>query len=102
MKNYYDELEVSKYASKEVITKAYKVLAKKYHPDMANENQKQEAEERFKKISVAYETLSNENSRKAYDEELARLEPEIDQEEYQKLVRTNQLLQQELQQLKLK
>ena len=46
MKNYYDELEVSKNASKEVIEKVYKVLAKKYHPDMNQGDSKKEAEEK--------------------------------------------------------
>ena len=40
MRNYYDELEVSKTASKEVIEKLYKVLAKKYHPDITKETDK--------------------------------------------------------------
>ena len=102
MKNYYDELEVSKNASQEVITKAYKVLAKKYHPDMVEESHKQEAEEKFKKISEAYETLSNKTSRDSYDEELKRLQPEVNVDDYQRLVKNNQLLQQELQQLKAK
>lgn len=47
----------------------YKFLAKKYHPD-ANPDNKQEAEEKFKEISEAYEILSNEEKRKEYDEEL--------------------------------
>lgn len=37
MKNYYEILEVNENASKEVIDKAYKVLAKKYHPDLQEE-----------------------------------------------------------------
>lgn len=44
MKNYYEELEVSRNASNEIISRAYKVLAKKYHPDTTTEN-KQLAEE---------------------------------------------------------
>ena len=62
MKNYYDELEVSRNASQEVISRAYKVLAKKYHPDTTTED-KNIAEEKFKQISEAYETLSNEQKR---------------------------------------
>ena len=69
MKNYYEILEVNKNASQETIAKVYKFLAKKYHPD-ANPDNKQEAEEKFKEISEAYEILSNEEKRKQYDEEL--------------------------------
>ena len=69
MKNYYEILEVNKKASQETISKVYKFLAKKNHPD-ANPDNKQEAEEKFKEISEAYEILSNEEKRKEYDEEL--------------------------------
>lgn len=69
MKNYYEILEVSETASKEVIEKVYKVLAKKYHPDVNPEDIK-EAEEKFKEISEAYEVLSDDTKRKAYDIEL--------------------------------
>lgn len=73
MKNYYEILEVNKNASQETIAKVYKFLAKKYHPD-ANPDNKQEAEEKFKEISEAYEILSNEEKRKEYDEELHNYE----------------------------
>ena len=69
MKDYYKILEVNKFASQEVITKVYRTLAKKYHPDSNPENI-QEAEEKFKEISEAYEILSDEEKRKAYDAEL--------------------------------
>ena len=69
MKDYYQILEVNKSASPETISKVYKFLAKKYHPD-ANPGNSQEAEEKFKQISEAYEILSNEEKRKKYDEEL--------------------------------
>lgn len=70
MKNLYDVLEVSRYASNEIIEKAYKTLAKKYHPDLQEAEKKQEAEEMMKKINEAYSILSNEQSRKEYDEKL--------------------------------
>lgn len=103
MKNYYDELEVNKNASPEVINKAYRVLAKKYHPDMAEANQKQAAELKFKRISEAYEILSNEEKRKAYDEELARIEAkQPTSAQYNNLVNSNQELQHEVNNLKSK
>lgn len=70
MKNYYEILEVNETASQEVIERVYKLLAKKYHPDMNLDNPK-EAEEKFKEVTTAYETLSNSDKRKKYDEELA-------------------------------
>lgn len=57
MKNYYKILELKEGASEEEIKKAYKKLAKKYHPDL-NQNNK-EAEAKFKEISEAYEALMN-------------------------------------------
>lgn len=86
MKNYYDELEVSKTASKEVIQKVYKVLAKKYHPDTTNEVDKQLAEEKFKAISEAYEILSDDEKRKSYDLELENSNPTISYEDYLSVV----------------
>lgn len=70
MKNYYEILEVNETASQEVIERVYKLLAKKYHPDMNLDNPK-EAEEKFKEVTTAYETLSNPDKRKKYDEELS-------------------------------
>lgn len=82
MKNYYDELEISKNASQEVIEKVYKVLAKKYHPDMNQGDNQKEAEEKFKTISQAYEILSNPEKREKYDLELQHTNPTISYEEY--------------------
>lgn len=70
MRNYYEILEVDIKASKEIIDKAFKVLAKKYHPDTQEENKKAWAEAKFKEINEAYEILSNEEKRKEYDAEL--------------------------------
>lgn len=70
MKNYYEILEVDIRASKEIIDKAFKVLAKKYHPDTQSEDKKEWAEAKFKEINEAYEVLSNEDSKKDYDAEL--------------------------------
>lgn len=70
MKNYYEILEVDVKASKEIIDKAFKVLAKKYHPDTQNDNKKTWAESKFKELNEAYEVLSNEDKRREYDIEL--------------------------------
>ena len=69
MKNYYEILQVNEKASKEVVSKVYKMLAKKYHPD-ANPDNKEETAEKFKEISEAYEILSNDEKRTEYDKEL--------------------------------
>lgn len=100
MKNYYDELEVSKNASKEVIEKVYKVLAKKYHPDMNQGDAKQEAEEKFKKISEAYEVLSNEEKRKKYDLELESSSPNISLDDYNNVINERNTLINELNSVK--
>ena len=92
MKNYYDELEVSKTASKEVIEKVYKTLAKKYHPDITNETNKQAAEEKFKNISEAYEILSDDEKRRKYDIELEESNPTVSYEQYMELIRENDSL----------
>jgi DnaJ-class molecular chaperone len=64
-KNYYDILGVAKDASEEEIKKSYRRLARRYHPDV-NKGDKS-AEEKFKEISEAYETLSDKEKRKQYD-----------------------------------
>ena len=100
MKNYYDELEVSKTASKEVIEKAYKVLAKKYHPDITQEADKKIAEEKFKIISEAYEILSDDEKRKKYDLELEQSSPNISYEDYMNMVNERDSLNNSLNNLK--
>lgn len=64
-RDYYEILGVSKGASSDEIKKAYKKLAKKYHPDL-NPGDKS-AEEKFKEINEAYEVLGDEKKRKKYD-----------------------------------
>lgn len=66
-KNFYDVLGVKQDAAQEEIKRAFKTLAKKYHPD-ANKGNKRH-EEKFKEISEAYDTLGNAESRKRYDME---------------------------------
>ncbi|MGL4949386.1 MAG: molecular chaperone DnaJ [Anaeroplasmataceae bacterium] len=62
--DFYDTLGVSKTASADEIKKAYRSLAKKYHPDV---NKDANAEAKFKEINEAYETLSNPESKQRYD-----------------------------------
>ena len=64
-KNYYDILGVSENATEEEIKKAFRTLAKKYHPDR-NKGDKT-AEDKFKEISEAYDTLSDPKKRQEYD-----------------------------------
>jgi molecular chaperone DnaJ len=65
-KDYYKTLGVSKNAKADEIKKSYRKLARKYHPDANKGDAK--AEERFKEISEAYNTLSDEKRRKEYDD----------------------------------
>ena len=64
-RDYYEVLGVSKSASQEEIKKAYRSLAKKYHPDV---NKEPGAEEKFKEINEAYDVLSDEQKRARYDQ----------------------------------
>lgn len=80
-KTLYETLEVSENASGEIIEKAYKTLAKKYHPDLQEEANKKQAEAMMKKINEAYEILGNEEKRNRYD---AELEEKRNQEELQR------------------
>ena len=77
MKNYYEILQVNENASQEIIEKAYKVLAKKYHPDLQNDMKKKElSEDKLKQINEAYDILSDSFLRGQYDTELQRQKEE--------------------------
>ncbi len=64
-KDYYEVLGVDKNASDEEIKRAFRILAKKYHPDV---NKEPGAEEKFKEIGEAYSVLSDPNKRQQYDQ----------------------------------
>lgn len=65
-RDYYEVLGVDKSASAEDIKKAYRQLAKKYHPDLNPGNK--EAEEKFKEVNEAYEVLSDADKKARYDQ----------------------------------
>ena len=64
-KSLYETLEVSENASADEIKKAYRKLARKYHPDV---NKDPKAEEKFKEINAAYEVLSDPQKKQQYDQ----------------------------------
>ncbi len=64
-RDYYDILGVNRTASQEQIKKAYRRLAKKYHPDV---NKQKDASEKFRELQEAYDVLSDPEKRKLYDQ----------------------------------
>ena len=65
MSDLYKTLGISRNSNSDDIKKAYRALARKYHPDLNSGDAN--AEEKFKTITEAYEVLADENSRKKYD-----------------------------------
>ncbi|HEV8107380.1 MAG TPA: DnaJ domain-containing protein, partial [Burkholderiales bacterium] len=63
-KDYYKILGVPRTASEDEVKKAYRKLARKYHPDVSKET---DAKEKFQEVSEAYETLRDKEKRAAYD-----------------------------------
>lgn len=99
MKSYYEILEVDKNASQEVIEKAYKALAKKYHPDLQQGAKKQEYAEKMKIINQAYDILSDSFKREQYDQKLQNEQEQnqtISREEQERIMQENYALKQQL------
>ncbi len=67
-RDYYEILELKKNATNEDIKKAYREMALRHHPDRVPQEQKKEAEDRFKEISEAYAVLSDPQKRALYDQ----------------------------------
>jgi curved DNA-binding protein CbpA len=67
MDDYYNDLELNRNASLDEIRKSFRTLALRYHPD---KNKNSESKEKFMKIVEAYETLSDVNGKRNYDESI--------------------------------
>lgn len=71
LKDHYKTLGVNSSATQDEIRRAYRILARRYHPDV---NPGKSSEDKFKDISSAYEVLSDPKSRKSYDAEYDRMQ----------------------------
>ena len=81
-RDYYEILEVHLRATEEIVDKAYRILAKRYHPDKHSPDKQKWAHTKFKELSEAYNILSHSDLRKKYDRDLGKLkqpEPHQDQ-----------------------
>ena len=90
-KDYYSILQINRNASPEIIEKAYKTLAKKYHHNLQqSEESKKEDEEILKNINEAYDVLSDKYKKQKYDSTL--YDNTISKEDFNKLYEQNQIL----------
>lgn len=99
MKSYYEILEISENASPEIIEKAYKTLAKKYHPDIQPRDKIFWAESKFKEITEAYNVLSDSKLRSQYNIKIGVGSDVLKQ--YDSLYSENEKLKQEVDSLKV-
>ena len=90
MKDYYKILEVNENASKEIIEKTYKILIKKYHPDVHEENEKNKMDMKIKEINEAYKVLSNDFLREQYDNEWNKERAEYFIKKYGNNIKSNE------------
>lgn len=90
MKDYYKILEVNENASKEIIEKTYKILIKKYHPDVHEENEKNKMDMKIKEINEAYKVLSNDFLREQYDNEWNKERAEYFRKKYGNNIKSNE------------
>ncbi len=90
MKDYYKILEVNENASKEIIEKTYKILIKKYHPDVHEENEKSKMDMKIKEINEAYKVLSNDFLREQYDNEWNKERAEYFRKKYGNNIKSNE------------
>lgn len=83
-RTYYDVLEITRKAKQDDVKEAYRLLAKRFHPDMNIDNP-EEAEERFKEVQEAHATLSDPWKRALYDQDLqfgSMAQQEVDKEKW--------------------
>lgn len=73
MRNYYEVLGVSQHAAPQEIRRAFRRLARRFHPDAGAEG----SEERFQEVSEAYRTLSDPERRRSYDRALQVTTPAV-------------------------
>jgi len=100
MQNYYEILQVNQNASQEVIDKAYRVLAKQYHPDVQPRDKVFWAEAQLKQINAAYDVLSDPSKREEYNMSIGLSHRVENSQEYQNLYSEKEQLEQELNNLK--
>lgn len=100
LKDYYKLLEVNETASPEVIQAAYKILAKKYHPDVAKPNEKAMKEAKMKEINNAKEILLNPVEREKYDAMLRQEKERIKNQELESKVERHREQKQKIEKVK--